>query len=69
MRRRLILLLPLALLLLPLSPVGTRAATPASGSLSFATPSVTWANSVPMNGSAPAVTRDTCQVPTTCAWR
>jgi hypothetical protein len=66
MRRRLILLLPIVLLLAALSPVGSRAATPASGTLSFASPVVTWTNSGPMNGSAPAVTRDSCQVPTTC---
>ena len=43
-----------------------RAATPASGSVSAAHPAVTWTNSLPMSGSAPAVRRITCNVPTTC---
>ena len=47
-------------------PSTSRAAQPGSGTLSFATPSVTWTNSTPMSGSAPAVTRISCQVPSTC---
>jgi len=66
MRRRITLLLPIALFAAALAPVGTRAASPGSGTLSFANPSLAWSNSLPMNGSAPAVTRATCQAPTTC---
>jgi hypothetical protein len=66
--RRLFLTLPAVAMLLAvcLFPSGTRAATPGSGTLSFASPSVTWTNSAPMNGTAPAVTRISCQVPSTC---
>jgi hypothetical protein len=65
--RRLFLLLPALILVASVTvPVTTRAATPGSGTLSVATPTVTWTNSTPMSGTAPALTRITCQVPTTC---
>jgi hypothetical protein len=65
--RRLALTLPAALLLAAGTlPLGSSAASPGSGTLSFASPSLTWQNSQPMSGSAPALTRISCQVPTTC---
>jgi hypothetical protein len=64
--RRLLIALLLAVLVAVATTSAYRAATPASGTLSFATPSVTWQNSTPMNGSAPAVTRISCNAPTTC---
>jgi hypothetical protein len=63
------LVLPLAaavLLVLAVFPSTSRAATPASGTLSLASASLTWTNSLPMNGTAPAVTRVSCNAPTTC---
>ncbi|HEV7678831.1 MAG TPA: sialidase family protein [Candidatus Dormibacteraeota bacterium] len=63
------LVLPLAaavLLVLAMFPATSRAATPASGTLSPGSPSLTWTNTLPMNGTAPAVTRISCNVPTTC---
>jgi len=66
--RRFVLILSAvaALLAVAVFPASGRAATPAEGTLSFASPSVTWTNSTPMSGSAPAVTRLSCEVPTTC---
>src|SRR5437660_1483218 len=67
--RRLLSLLPAVALIaaaVAFAPAPTQAATPASGALSFANPKVTWTNSAPMNGSAPAFTRISCNAPTTC---
>jgi hypothetical protein len=55
-----------ALLAIAAFPASSRAATPDHGTLSFASPSLTWSNTTPMSGSAPALTRISCQVPTTC---
>ena len=46
-------------------PVVTKAATPTSGTLSYASPKVTWKNAAPMTGSAPAVRRYTCTAEST----
>jgi hypothetical protein len=64
MRRPWFRLLPaLALALSALwSIVPAGAANPASGTLSYAHPSLTWANSLPMVGTAPAFRRITCTV-------
>ncbi|MHB8509752.1 MAG: sialidase family protein [Candidatus Dormibacteria bacterium] len=55
------MVLALALAIAPVS-----AAQPAAGTLSFANPKLSWANASPMNGSAPATRRYTCQEPTAC---
>src|ERR1700716_2405633 len=41
------------------------AATPSGSTLSFATPVITWSNTM-MTGTAPAARRITCNVPETC---
>jgi hypothetical protein len=44
----------------------SRASSPDSGTVSFLHPTVTWTNSAPMNGAAPAVRRITCLIPNNC---
>jgi hypothetical protein len=66
MRRLVLPLAAAALLALAVFPATSRAASPSSGTLSLASPSLTWSNTLPMNGTAPAVTRISCNVPTTC---
>lgn len=55
-------------LLIALVPLGTvQASTPSSGSISFANPSLAWASSTPMTGTAPSRRQVFCNVtPTAC---
>ena len=66
MRRLLPLLAAVPIAGLAALPTSSHAASPGSGTLSFTSPSLTWTNSQPMSGAAPAVTRISCQAPTTC---
>lgn len=48
------------------APLHTAAATPAAGTLSAASPTLSWANSGPMQGSAPSRRNLTCEAPSAC---